>query len=317
MKRVIILVVLIFHLASCSNIDSIVSTNVTVTETEKQPIQNPTKTETTNRATSTSTFADLVIPTPTPFLYSVVLNDTLIGIAFQFDIPLEALLNANPSAENQPLIVGQELIIPMADKPGATLTITPFPIQISQVNCYESQDESLQCLVLIKNDFSEWIQNLSTLIHLIDPSGKIIETCTAYPPLDLLPPGKSIILSCPFQKVPIEKYQPQATIISASNIPSPSELYLDILIQNSLIEVNMEGLSAQVNGEIILNSQEFEANQVKILAIAFSKEGTVIGFRRWESNAVLPSGGVMPFELMISSFGSIIDRVELIVEGTR
>ena len=81
--------------------------------------------------------------------------------------------------------------------------------------------------------------------------------------------------------------------------------------------MNREGLSAQVHGEIILNSQEFDASQVKILAIAFSKDGTVIGFRCWESNTVLPSGGVMPFEMMISSFGSIIDRVELIVEGTR
>jgi LysM repeat protein len=317
MKRVIILVVLIFLLASCSNNDSIVTTNGNVTETEKQLIQYPTKTDTANEVTSTSTFAELVFPTPTPFLYTVVLNDTLIGIAYSFNVPLEALLNANPSAENQPLLVGQELIIPTADKPSATFTITPLPIQPSQVDCFESQDESLRCLVLIKNEFADWIQNLSTQIHLIDPSGKLLETCTAYPPLDLLPPGRAIILSCSFQKVPIEKYQPQATIISASNVPFPSELYMDISIQNSFIELNREGLNAQVHGEIILNTHEFDASQVKILAIAFSKEGTVVGFRRWESNTVLPSGGIMPFELMISSFGSIIDRVELIVEGTR
>ena len=74
-------------------------------------------------------------------------------------------------------------------------------------------------------------------------------------------------------------------------------------------------LSAQIQGEIILNSTGADASWVKILAIAFNKEGTVVGFRYWESKTILPSGGVMPFELMISSCGSVIDRVEMIVEG--
>ena len=168
MKRAAILVGFLILLASCSNGDTIENTIATQTETERQPSQNPTKTETAIEVPSTPTLADLILPTSTPFLYSVVLNDTLIGIAFQFNISLEDLLNANPSAENQPLIVGQELIIPMADEPGTTLTATPFPIQVSQLNCYESKDESLQCLALIMNEYSEWIQNLSTQIHLID-----------------------------------------------------------------------------------------------------------------------------------------------------
>ncbi|MFC2064906.1 LysM peptidoglycan-binding domain-containing protein [Chloroflexota bacterium] len=317
MKHAAILVGLIILLASCSNGETIEDTIATQTETKQQPSQNPTKTEADFGVTSTPTFADLILPTSTPFLYSVVLNDTLIGIAFQFNISLEDLLNANPSAGNQPLIVGQELIIPTADEPGTTLTATPFPVQVSQVNCYESKDESLQCLALIMNEYNEWIQNISTQIHLIDTSGKVIESCTAYSLIDLLPPGKSIILSCSFQKVPIIEYHPQSIIISASNVPSPSEQYLDISIRNTLVTVNWEGSSAQVQGEIILNSTGAEASWVKILAIAFNKEGTVVGFRHWESRTILPSGEVMPFELMISSHGSIIDRVELIVEGNR
>ena len=142
----------------------------------------------------------------------------------------------------------------MTDEPGTTPTDTPFPIQVSQLNCYEGKDESLQCLALIMNEYSEWIQNLSTQIHLIDTSGKVIESCTAYSLIDLLPPGKSIILGCSFQKAPNVEYQPQAMVISASNVLSPSEHYLGISLRNTLISVNWEGSSAQVQGEIILNS---------------------------------------------------------------
>jgi LysM repeat protein len=317
MRSASILFVIIILLASCSTIQPAETTIPMVIGTVIQPRITSTSTKTPTRANPTSTLPILIIPSPTPFLYSVVINDTPTGIAFKFNVSLEALLEANPSINYEPLIVGQKLVIPSADTSERTPTTKPAPVQISQVNCLKNQDTSLACLVLLENEFTGWIQNLSIQIQLIDPSGKLLDTCEAYPPLDLLPPGKSIVLSCSFPKSPNGNYLSYASVISAISIPFPNDRYLDISIRNPLVEIYWDGLTANVLGEIVLNTKNQDANRVWILAIAFNKEGKVVGFRRWESTTTLSPGNTMPFELKVASMDSEIDQVELIVEGTR
>ena len=317
MRFAVILTVFIVLLTSCSNYQTAESTIPSVSETFSQTTINSTNTKTPTKLIPTSTLPPIIIPSPTPYFYTVVLNDTLIGIAFKFNIPIEALLEANPSFSNQPLIVGQELIIPVVVDSEATPTITPFPLQISQLNCLNTKDASLTCLVLVKNEYTGWIQNLSVLIQLIDPSGKEIDSCNAYPVLDLVQPGSSMVLNCSFQNTPIGNYKAYATIISAVNNPLPGDLYLNLSIQNSLVEINWDGLSASVHGKVSNNTKNQDARRVWILAIAFNKEGTVIGFRRWESTTTLTYGGEMLFELNVAALDSEIDQVELVVEGTK
>ena len=92
---------------------------------------------------------------------------------------------------------------------------------------------------------------------------------------------------------------------------------LNISIQNPLIEITWDGKSANVQGEIILNSPSLTSKRVWILAISFNQDGAVVGFRRWESTTTLSSGDVMPFELTVSALDSEIDRIELIAEGIK
>lgn len=65
-------------------------------------------------------------PKPTTTTYIVQAGDSLSGIAFQFDVPVEDIMRANGLTDADLLFVGQELIIPIGGLP-ETLAFTPVP----------------------------------------------------------------------------------------------------------------------------------------------------------------------------------------------
>jgi LysM repeat protein len=65
-------------------------------------------------------------PKPTATIYIVQVGDSLSGIAFQFDVPVEDIMRANDLTDADLLFVGQELIIPIGGLP-ETPAFTPVP----------------------------------------------------------------------------------------------------------------------------------------------------------------------------------------------
>jgi LysM repeat protein len=65
-------------------------------------------------------------PKPTTTIYIVQVGDSLSGIAFQFDVPVEDIMRANGLTDADLLFVGQELIIPIGGLP-ETPAFTPVP----------------------------------------------------------------------------------------------------------------------------------------------------------------------------------------------
>jgi len=258
-----------------------------------------------------------ILPTPTPNLYSVEQNDTLTGIALKFNITLAELVAANPSVGSQALPVGFVLVIPPWQKPESEPTATPWPVSIQQTQCYRNQDESLWCLTLLKNEFAEALQNLSIAISLLDSTGKIVSDKTAYAPLDLLPPGKSLALGALFMAPIPDGYSTQTQILTASRLPSTDRHYLLVHLHNNLVQVDWGGKSARVSGLVELDKQSDPAERVWILAVVYDRTGNVIGFRRWESNDLLSPEGILPFNFGVSSLGSEIDHIDLLLEATK
>lgn len=95
------------------------------------PTPLPTSTATFTRTpTPTSTATPTITPTPTPsfYIHTVAAGDTLIAIALEYGVPLDAILEANDIDENDLLSVGQELIVPLGaevELPTATATRLP------------------------------------------------------------------------------------------------------------------------------------------------------------------------------------------------
>jgi hypothetical protein len=109
--------------------------------------------------------------------------------------------------------------------------------------------------------------------------------------------------------------KPQAQILTAIRLSPNDVRYLPAAIQNTLVQIDSSGRSAQVNGQVYLRPESKAASQVWVAAVAYDRAGRVVGVKRWESNVMLEAGNNLPFEFMISSIGDTIDRVEFAVEA--
>jgi LysM repeat protein len=254
------------------------------------------------------------LPSPTPFTYQVKSGDTMSGIAEKFGISLESLLGANPEVSSNSMSVGTTLKIP-GDPANLTgePTPTPAPFTVEQIKCYPTADNGMWCFVLAHNDFSEFVENVSAQISLVDANGGVLGSQIALLPLNILPPNTSLPLAAYFPNVS-SGVKPQVQILTAIKLLPNDKRYLPATVSNTLVLVDAEGRSAQVNGQVVLNGDQ-AAKQVWVTGTAYDEAGSVVGVRRWESTEGISAGGNLPFELMVSSLGGKITRVEFAVEA--
>jgi LysM repeat protein len=256
------------------------------------------------------------LPSPTPFTYTVQKGDTMGSIALVFDVSIDDLQAANPEISPNAMSVGQVLKIPSnPQNPSGEPTPTPAAFTIQQIECYPTADKGMWCFVLVHNDLSEFMENVSAQVTLVDANNTRLATQTALLPLNILPPGSSLPLTVFFSpEIPFEA-KPQVQVLTAIRLLPEDERYLPATIHNTLVQVNADGRNARVTGMVLLPSDAKAASQVWVAATAYDVMGRVVGARRWESSALLSAGGSLPFEFMVSSIGGEIARVEFAVEA--
>ena len=256
------------------------------------------------------------LPSPTPFTYTVGQGETISSVALKFGVSIDDLQAANPEVSPNAMSVGQVLKIPSnPDNPSGEPTPTPAPFTVQQIKCYPTTDKGAWCFVLAHNDFPDFMENVSAQVTLVDVNNTFIASQVALLSLNILPPNTSLPLAVYFPPdIPLDA-KPQVQILTAIRLLPNDTRYIPATINNTLVQVNADGHSAQVSGLVLSLSQTSAANQVWVAGTAYDEAGSVIGVRRWESNASLPAGGSLPFEFLISSIGGRIARVEFAVEA--
>ncbi len=104
----------------------------------------------------------------------------------------------------------------------------------------------------------------------------------------------------------------QVQLLSA--IQSNSSRYLPATLNNTIAQIDWNGLTAQLSGQIFLPAESTAATQVWVAAVAYDKDGQVVGVKRWEGGAIQP-GGNQQFNFAVYSLGSAIDAVEFFVQA--
>lgn len=283
--------------------------------TAGNPIPFATSTQSTRAIPSPDGLVPLTtpLPSPTPFLYQVQSGDTMSGIAEKFGVKLDVLLAANPDVSSNAMSVGTTVRIPSdPSNPSGEPTPTPAPFTVEQIECYPTADGGMWCFVLAHNDFSDFMENVSAQISLVDANGGVLASQIALLPLNILPPNTSLPLAAYFPNVPADT-KPQVQILTAIKLQPNDARYLPAVVNNTLVQVNAEGHSAQVTGQVLLYGDQ-AATQVWVTGTAYDEAGRVVGVRRWESTTGFAAGGSLPFEFMLSSLGGRIARVEFAVE---
>jgi LysM repeat protein len=256
------------------------------------------------------------LPSPTPFAYTVQAGDSMSVIAEKFNVSLDDLQAANPEISPNAMSVGQMLKIPSnPDNPSGEPTPTPAPFVVQQIECYPTADKGMWCFVLAYNDSPDFIENVSAQVTLVDSNNVFIASQVALLPLNILPPNTALPMTVFFPPDVSLDAKPQVQILTAIRLLPNDERYIPATINNTLVQVNTDGYSAQVSGRVLLQSQTSVANQVWVAATAYDEVGRVIGVRRWESSGSLSASGSLPFEFLIFSIGGKIARVEFAVEA--
>jgi LysM repeat protein len=256
------------------------------------------------------------LPSPTPFTYTIVAGDTMSQIAQKFNLSLDALLAANPHVDPNAMPLGHTLQIPSnPTNLAGEFTPTPAPVVVQQISCHPSLDGGMWCFALVHNDSSDFLENITAQVTLIDSNSNSIASQTALLPLNILPPNSSLPVNAYFPPVVPSNAKSQVRILTAIQLLPGDARYLPATIVNTLVQVDWSGLTAQLNGAVHLPDSSKAARIVWVAAVAYNGRGDVVGVRRWESNNGLAAGGSLPFSFMISSVEGKIERVEFAVEA--
>jgi LysM repeat protein len=269
----------------------------------------------TNTPIHTSTPNVLVIeqttaPTSTPNVYIIQSGDTFSELAETFSISQDELRAANPDISPNSMPVGGTLLIPDPSAArAAASTPTPVPAPVTQTVCHPTADSGLWCFALVQNNTTDILENVSAQINLIDSNGTTIASKTAGTPIDIIPANSSLPVYVFFPDIQVD-VAPQIQILSA--LQANSSIYLPAVLNNSSAEI--KGRTAQLRGQIYLPAESKAATQVWVAAVAYDKNGIVVGVRRWEGGGIQP-GGSINFEFAVSSLGGEIDAVEFFVQA--
>ena len=260
--------------------------------------------------------AEAPLPTPTPFTYTVKSGDSISSIALQFGVSMENLQAANPEISPNAMSIGQVIKIPSnPENPSGEPTPTPAPFTVWQIECHPSADMGMWCFVLVHNDSPDFMENVSAQVTLVDKNNAILASQTALLPLNILPPNTPLPLTVFFPpEIPADA-QPQVQVLTAIRLLPGDERYLPATVGSTLVQVNADGRSARVSGQVLMPGDAEDAAQVWVVGTAYDDAGRVIGVRRWEWDDGLAAGGSLPFEFLLSSIGERISRVEFAVEA--
>lgn len=279
------------------------------------PYRTPTASQTPGKFDLlVETPTQLPTPTQTPVVYSIVEGDTMLAIAFRYGISLEELQAANPEVNARLLVVGTELIIPLEKViPSNPFTATPIPVEISQTNCYLAPD-GIWCFVIVKNDRSRPLENLSANVVLQDNNGEYIAEGIAIGALNLVPADEQLPLVVFIPGSFPSEFTASAKVITVQPLPRNDDRYLNAWLEVEEVEISENGTRAQVNGFIGLPTKSVPGNQVWLLAVAYDGDGNVIGIRKSEQFGNFEPGSSREINLEVFSLASEIAEVRVYVE---
>ncbi|MFQ6101924.1 MAG: LysM peptidoglycan-binding domain-containing protein [Anaerolineae bacterium] len=267
--------------------------------------------------------ADTATPTitPTPIIHVVQEGDTLLDIALDYGVDVNALQALNGIENPQALQVGQELIIPTGEEAteatsGLLLpTPTPLPFGVRGVALYETPVGGLWCLGEIVNTTAFTLTNVQVRVTLFDAAGERLTEVDVFAAGDLIPPGERSPFGVLFTSPPAAWASPQVTIIRGEAAGPLADSYVPITVAE--VEGQPSGPQFRVSGVVQNASAEQAASSVYVIATTYDAQGSVTGFRQGmvELEGTLAPGATAPFDLLFSFHGDAPTDFNVIALG--
>jgi LysM repeat protein len=290
------------------------------------PGAGPTFTDTvrptaTRRATFTpvpATPSDTPTPTvtPTPIIYSIKKGDTLLAIARQFGVTVQAIQELNGIADPRRLQIGQEIMIPLKEgdgEPTVVPTPTPVALKVQGLAFYRTPVDSLWCLGEVVNLSGQPAEEIQVQISLHDEQGRLLASGAAFVQLDILAPAGRAPFAVLFAAPPASFAQYQTRVLSGVRSTHLGPRYPDL----TLVEDHgrwLDQSNYQVQGQVH-NTGHADAERVAIVITLYDEQDHVVGARTVGIPADLfLAGATAPFEVTLTPLGPVA-RYDVQVQG--
>ncbi len=254
---------------------------------------------------------DVATPTitPTPIVHIVQKGDTLLGIALDFGVSVEALQTANGIDNPQFLQVGQQLVIPVGDVSGRSSpslllpTPTPQPIRVQGAAFYETAVGSLLGLGEIANTTPLTLTNVQVAVTLLDASGQPLLETDTFASMDIIYPDVRTPFSVLFSNPPTEWESYQVTVLRGQEAGVLATGFVPISVLEA--EGNTSGPQFEVSGTVRNASADQAARTVDLFVTTYDAQGNVTGYRRapLSTEEGLAPGEEAAFSLTLSTHG--------------
>jgi LysM repeat protein len=256
-------------------------------------------------------------PTPTPIIYIVKKGDTLSGIAKQFGIAVEALMDANEVYDPRRLQIGQALVIPREEEEQSppTPTPTPLPLAIENLNFRETPVGSLWCLGEVRNLAGMDVEHVQVQVSLYDADNVVLTTATAFTILDIIPAGGTSPFVVLFAQPPTAYATYQVIPLSAEPSMYLGGRYRDLDVVEH--EGQAQGRLFVISGRV-RNTGEEQATGVEVVITAYDGQDRVVAVREAEVQiSALAPGASAAFTASISLTEDEIAHYTVQVQGRR
>ncbi len=232
------------------------------------------------------------MPSPTPRVYTIRENDTLLDIALRFGISLDTLRAANPAIDPLTLQIGQRVIIPDSDTPIVAQPVLPA-LNLSPPTCTDTPTRTLLCLGLVRNPLDVPVTGVVVTLTQQNGDGETLAEQSVGIEQALVLPGDL----APYRAIFAESTEAvTVTLQAALEAPDVSAQFVALSVHD--VQAGWEG-PRYVLSTTVTNPTEETATSPRVVALVQNSRGQLVGYRVVVLDESIRPGEGVPVEVRL------------------
>jgi LysM repeat protein len=254
-------------------------------------------------------------PSPTPVVHVVVQGNTLLGIALEYGVSVDALVQANGLDVNEYLSIGQTLVIPVGmeeetDALGMVAPVghmilatpTPLPLEIVGTTLYQTPVGGVWCMGEVVNTTEGPITNIQVQVTLVTADGMPLQSSVTLAAADYLAPEGRAPFAVLFDTPPTGYADVQVSLLRGEAVSAITAGFTPLDVAQPAGAVS--GPQYRVTG-LLVNNSGFAVSRIAVVVTLYDVDGKVIGYRQTilDDETVLPAGQSQEFKILLTPQG--------------
>jgi hypothetical protein len=242
-------------------------------------------------------------------------GDTLLGIALEYGVQVEAIQRVNGLENVDHLSIGQALIIPVETigealeqqvvVPVGTLllpTPTPLPLPISGEGLYRTPVGGVWCMGEVINTMGDPVTNLQVYVTLVDAQGTSLTSHVTLAAADYLAPGERAPFAVLFNDaIAAEAVDAHFELLRGEFVSQITSGFVPLTVSD--LDGAVSGPQYRVGGRVV-NMADVAVEQVTVVVVLYDEEQRIIGYRQMvllNRDTSLAPGQAQVFRVLLTS----------------